>query len=224
MPNIFIDWKILLLKKKYVEYFFVIFFIVGFAGTITTATRPFFLKLFPLALLLSLSTILLFHRFKYNLRTILVLFLIAIAGFFIEVAGVNTHLIFGSYKYGNTLGIKLFNTPLLIGLNWVMLSYAGSSISESFPVPGPVKIMFASLIILCYDIFLEQGAPLLDMWYWDNDAVPVQNYIAWLIILLVFQTFIRITGIKTQNSIALQIVLIQVVFFISLIVFFKFTE
>jgi putative membrane protein len=224
MPFIFIDWKLLLQKKKYVEYFFVIFFIVGFAGTITTATRPLFLKLFPLALLLSLSTILLFHGVKYNLKTIMVLVLIAILGFFIEVAGVNTHLIFGSYKYGNTLGIKLFNTPLLIGLNWVMLSYAGSSISESFTVPVPMKIIFASLIMLSYDIFLEQVAPFLDMWHWDKNAVPAQNYIAWLIILLVFQTFIRITGIKTQNSVALQIVLIQVVFFISLIVYFKFTE
>jgi bisanhydrobacterioruberin hydratase len=223
MPFISIDSK-LLLQKKYVEYFFVIFFIVGFAGTITPVSQPLFLKLFPLALLLSLSTILLFHGSKYNLKTIMVLFLIGILGFFIEVAGVNTHLIFGNYRYGHTLGIKLFNTPLLIGLNWVMLSYAGSSISESFPVPVLVKIVFASLIVLCYDIFLEQVAPFLDMWHWGNDAVPAQNYIAWFIIILVFQTFIRITGIKTQNSIALQIVLIQVVFFISLIVFFKLTE
>ena len=215
--------KKLFLQRK-VELFFVIFFIVGFVGTITPLTRQLFIELFPLAVILSFSSILLFQLADYNIKTIMVLVLIGVLGFAIEVAGVSTHLIFGDYKYGSTLGIKLFNTPLLIGINWVMLSYSGSAITENFPVPVSMKIVFASLIMLIYDVFLEQLAPVLDMWHWDNRVVPVRNYIAWFLIALFLQTLIRFTGIKIQNSIASKIILMQVTFFISLIVFFKLTK
>ena len=222
MIYIFEYWKLFLQKK--IEFFFVIFFIVGFAGTITPLTRQLFIKLFPVAVLLSFSAILLFQSANYTIKTITVLVMIGMLGFAIEVAGVNTHLLFGCYKYGNTLGIKLFNTPLLIGINWMMLSYSGSATTENFPIPVSMKIIFASLIMLFYDIFLEQLAPVLDMWHWDNSVVPVRNYIAWFLIALFLQTLIKFTGIKIQNSIASKIILMQVTYFISLIVFFKLTE
>lgn len=208
-------------KRRFVELFFAIFYTVGFVGIITPFSHQLFLKLFPVALILSFFAILLFHKGSFDSGTLTVMILIALLSFLIEVAGVNTHLIFGNYKYGDALGIKLLNTPLLIALNWVMLTYAGSSVTEGFSLPVSLKTIIASILILLYDLILEQIAPLVDMWYWENNSVPVRNYIAWFIIALVFQTFIRISGIKTQNSIAWKIILIQVLFFISLIIFYK---
>ena len=89
MIYIFEYWKLFLQKK--VEFFFVIFFIVGFAGTITPLTRQLFIKLFPVAVLLSFSAILLFQSANYTIKTITVLVMIGMLGFAIEVAGVNTH-------------------------------------------------------------------------------------------------------------------------------------
>ncbi len=208
-------------KKRFVETFFVIFYTVGFIGIAAPFSHQLFLKLFPLALLMSFFFILLFHQDTFNAKTIAVLSMIGICGFFIEVAGVNTHLIFGNYRYGNALGLKLFSTPLLIAVNWVMLSYAGSSITERISLPVSLKIFISSLIVLLYDLILEQIAPVLDMWYWEKEVVPLQNYVAWFIIAVVFQTFIRVSGIKTRNPIAFKIILIQILFFISLIVYFK---
>ena len=162
-----------------------------------------------------------FQNSDYTIKTILVLSLTAILGFTVEVAGVNTHIIFGSYNYGNTLGIKLFNTPLLIGINWVMLSYSGSAITENIQVSVLMRIVFASIIMLIYDIFLEQLAQVLDMWRWNNSIVPVRNYVAWFLIALILQTIIKLSGIKIENSIALKIILIHVAFFMSLILFFR---
>jgi putative membrane protein len=48
--------------------------------------------------------------------------LIAVAGFFIEAIGVNTGLIFGNYVYKTTLGWKFLETPLIIGVNWILLT------------------------------------------------------------------------------------------------------
>jgi len=105
-----------------------------------------------------------------------------------------------------------------------MLSYGASSVIEKTAVPVPVKILSGSMLMLFYDIILEQIAPVLDMWYWENDIVPVQNYVAWFVISLIFQTLIRMSGIKTVNRVAWIIILIQLLFFISLIFLFALVK
>ena len=40
-------------------------------------------------------------------------------GLLAEIIGVQTGILFGSYAYGETLGLKIFGAPLVIGLNWV---------------------------------------------------------------------------------------------------------
>ena len=39
-------------------------------------------------------------------------------GFFTEYLGVNYGLLFGTYSYGNNLGIKIWGVPLMICVNW----------------------------------------------------------------------------------------------------------
>lgn len=214
--------KSILARKNYVLAFFIIFYAVGFLGLAFPFSYNLFLKLFPFALILSFSAILLFHHDPYNVRTVMVLSAIALIGYVIEVVGVNTSLIFGSYIYGDALGLKALNTPLLIGVNWAMLSYAGSAVTEELDVHVSLKIVIASLVLLIYDIILEQIAPALNMWYWNEDVVPAQNYLAWFIIALIFQIVIRYSRIKTRNWIAGKVVLIQAVFFVLLIVLNKF--
>ena len=210
-------------RKRFVVGFFIIFFMVGFAGLVIPISHPVFLKLFPLALLLSFVGLLLFHQPPYDTKMVIVLLIIGLLGFFIEVAGVKTHVIFGHYTYGKSLGIQFLNTPLLIGVNWVMLTFASSSIMENRPLPLSLKIIFASLIMLLYDIVLEQIAPRLDMWYWAKGVVPFQNYLAWFVIALLFQSLVKLMGIKTRNSLACTILLCQATFFTALIIYFRFT-
>jgi bisanhydrobacterioruberin hydratase len=205
--------------KHYVIAFFVVFYIVGFLGLAIPHTHQLFVSLFPAALILSFVAILVFHHGTYDTRTILVFAAVAVTGFFIEVAGVKTHLIFGFYNYGDTLGFKIFNTPLIIALNWAVLSYITCAITDNFNFSIPVKIVTASFLMIIYDLVLEQVAPILGMWCWEENRVPLQNYFAWFIIAFIFQTFIKLAKISTRNSIALPIFIIQTIFFISLIIF-----
>jgi putative membrane protein len=211
-------------QKRYVVAFFVIFYVVGIIGMALPISQQLFIKLVPVALLLSLIFILLFHQPAFNTRTILVFAAIAVIGYFIEVIGVNTHLIFGHYTYGDALGIKILNTPLLIGLNWLMLMYAGSSFTEQLKLNGWLRIVVASSLILLYDIVLEKIAPLLDMWHWENDIVPKQNYISWFLITFLFQGLLKVTKVKTTNSLAFIIVPMQVIFFLLLLILFYLTK
>jgi putative membrane protein len=210
--------------KRFVVAFFVIFYVVGFVGMALPVSQPLFIKLVPVALLLSLIVILLFYQPAFDTRTILVFATIAISGYFIEVLGVNTHRVFGHYVYGDALGIKIFHTPLLIGLNWLMLMVAGNSVTGQIKLNGWLRILIASFLILLYDIVLEKIAPDLDMWHWENGIVPFRNYLAWFLITFLFQGFMKVTKVRTANSLAFIIVLMQVIFFCSLIILFYSTK
>lgn len=208
------------LHTKKAVLFFIIFYLVGIVGMLLPFSFPLFLKLIPLALLLSSAALVLFHA-HFNTKSIIVFSIIYLLGFFVEVAGVNTGVIFGAYHYGESLGLKLFNTPLIIGLNWLLLVYISSSLLEKAKMHKVLKIILASAILLGYDLIIEQIAPNLDMWYWHDDDVPLQNYLAWFLIAVVFHTLIKIFKIKTSNKLALVILICQVVFFLTLLVSFK---
>jgi putative membrane protein len=208
-------------NKKLVILFFVIFYSVGFVGTVISFTHDFFLKLFPLAIILSFFSILLFHELKYDLKTIALLLTIALFGFLTEVAGIRTRLIFGNYSYGETLGIKLFDTPLLIGINWVMLVIASGSVVESLWISNLYKILLASGIMVFYDLVMESVAPLLGMWSWAGGTIPFKNYIAWFIIAVIMHTVLKLFNVRPRSSIATNILTIQGVFFVLLIIFYS---
>lgn len=188
------------------------------------SSRQFFIGLIPYVLLMSFLVILLFHEGSSVKKTILVLFAICISGFLIEVIGVKTRMVFGNYHYGNGLGIKLLNTPLMIGINWVMLVYCSSSVVERFSIHPVIKIIGASILMLIYDIIVEHIAPVIDMWYWYNNIVPLKNYLAWFFIAVFFQIIVELYSIKIKNQIALIIFVCQTLFFLTLILIFNWIK
>jgi putative membrane protein len=203
-----------------VVLFFVIFYAVGITGMLLPITFPLFVKLTPFALLLSSSALAFFHQ-GYNLKAIAVFFTIFFFGFFIEVYGVNTGVVFGEYSYGNGLGVKLFNTPLIIGLNWLMLVYITSSIFERVKINTILKVILASAIMLGYDVIIEQVAPRLQMWEFSNNTIPAQNYASWFFFALFFHILVKIFGVQTKNQLSVAILVCQVLFFLILFITLK---
>lgn len=199
------------------KIFLVLFYLVGVAGMLIPVTSGLFIILTPWALLMNALLLMLNHQEKINLKTIFGFVSVYLLGFGIEVFGVQSGLIFGSYSYGSGLGIKVFQTPLMIGINWLMLTYMTSSITEKWNIRVILKIVIGSLMMLLYDFILEQIAPKLDMWSWENDTIPLQNYISWFVIALIFQTMFRLSGIKTKNSLSAVILGIQFAFFVLLL-------
>jgi putative membrane protein len=175
----------------------------------------------PFALLLSTYLLAAYHN-RYQLKEAVVFCSIFILGFCIEVIGVNTGLIFGDYSYGGALGIKLFSTPLLIGLNWLFLTYTATSISEIITRKAALQIIIAPSIMLIYDLILEQLAPKMDMWSWMAQSVPIQNYIAWWIIGFVFVSLIKFFKVKTRNPLAPLLFICQFLFFVIMLIAFNF--
>jgi bisanhydrobacterioruberin hydratase len=202
-----------------VKIFYAIFYLVGVLGLSFPETRPLFIRLVPFALILGFSGVLLFHEAKWDLKTLAAFVLVYISGFVIESVGVNTGLIFGEYIYGKTLGYQIFETPLIIGMNWLFLVYVSSSLTERLNSGRFISFLLPPVLMVIYDMVLEQVAPDLGMWNWKNEVIPLQNYIAWFVVAFIFVLVFRFLNIKTTNKIAPLIFILQFLFFLSLMIF-----
>lgn len=205
---------------------------VGLVGMLLPFTRELFKIITPLNLLFAL--IFLFYGKKPARQVILTGILVAVASFFIEAAGVNTGKIFGAYAYGKTLGPALFNTPLIIGLNWFLLIYCTNVISRQLWNLLPERfsgrltalkqflfiVVTGSLLMVLYDLLLEPAAMRLDMWSWEGDRIPARNFLAWFGFSIAFHTVVRIWGEEEINPRALPLFAVQVVFFAVIDLFY----
>jgi putative membrane protein len=149
-----------------------------------------------------------------------------LVGFGVELLGTNTGFPFGAYTYGQTLGWKIFNTPLMIGVNWAILVYAslcvvnlwGTKIQNDW-----LKAGVAATLMLGLDIFIEPVAIRTDFWTWQSAGIndwilvaPYANYLAWWVIaylLLRLGVYLLPTH---QNKTALCLLVLQYIFFIVL--------
>ncbi len=207
---------------------------VGITGMLIPYTRPIFMAITPVNLLV-VGGLLFYSHTKLDVRTIIVLAAIGIASFFVEAVGVNTGLIFGEYSYGRTLGPALLNTPLMIGVNWIILIYICHSIAVMIfeklsgkgvagmlygKVPALMVAIVGAVLMVAYDFVLEPSAIELDMWTWAGEGIPLQNYLAWYFFSFVFILFLGLSRVNTRNQLALPVYLVQVVFFLILDLYF----
>ena len=137
------------------------------------------------------------------------------------MAGVNSQVIFGKYIYGGGLGLKVFGAPLMIGIYWAMLVYCSASTMERFKLPVVLQIVSASILMVIYDVVLEQVAPFLDMWYWNGNSVPLQNFSVWFILALIFHGLVKWKKVRTENPLASAIFICQFLFYAAILLFIK---
>jgi uncharacterized membrane protein len=207
------------IKSKYLIHFrifFPIFYFVGILGILIEFSSSSMISLTPFALLLSSLALVIFHNSGFGLKELLVFSLILFFGFFVEVVGVNTGLIFGQYSYGKTLGIKWLDTPLMIAVNWLLLVYSTAAMLSTLKINIFVKLLISTAIMVVYDFLLEPVAPKLDMWSWSSFDAPLQNYFAWAIVAFAFHFLIYFAKLKIVNPMASTIFICQFVFFLIL--------
>ena len=211
--------KFFLTKQTTVAVLLAIFFSVGLVGMLLPVVNSYFLQLTPFALLLSFTVLALSDQSKQRAKLIAYLLFIYITSFAIEVAGVHTGLLFGAYSYGDNLGVKLWETPLIIGANWFFLVYTTAAIFEKTNMSPSLKVLLASSAMLVYDIVMEQVAPKMDMWSWKEVAVPMQNYATWFAIAIAFHLGLQLLKIKIKNGLSLVVLLCQFILFVILYLF-----
>lgn len=210
-------WKHLKDEKR-VRRFIVSYYAIGVAGMLLPFSKPVFMHLTGLTILISFLLMMVFHK-GWTLRFVLAALAIYAAGFLVEVLGVQTGWVFGHYSYHSSLGPKWMDTPLLLGINWLMLIYAIYHLLIHSKLHRGLLPMAGALMMVAYDILLEPVAIHWKMWQWQNGMPPLQNYLGWFVISLVFFYFLQTARVNYRNNMATLTLLAQCVFFVLLNVF-----
>lgn len=197
--------------KKIVKILFSIFFLVGAIFHVVPQTLEMVKVLTPFTLIFSAGFVLYFPL--KNTRFRIWFFPTLIVTFALEAIGVETGMIFGAYNYGNTLGIKFFDVPIIIALNWVCVVFGAVTISDHF-----IKNRFLAAIssaILCtgFDYVMEPSAIYLDYWTWHLGDIPLLNYVAWFLISLIASIYYLLLKPAVRIDRASLMFKLQLVFF-----------
>ncbi|MDG1190357.1 MAG: carotenoid biosynthesis protein [Flavobacteriales bacterium] len=188
-----------------------IFHVVGVVG-LSSDYQDLFLRLTPLNLLLSLG-LFIWANNDFSVQFYKVVAILFVLGFLVEVIGVSTGVLFGEYTYGATLGFKLFETPLMIGVNWILLSLASFGISSFFLKKQLLIILLSSLLMVLMDVLIEPIAISLDFWTWALGDIPLQNYVMWFFVSLIMNILMSFNRLKIDYRISFGLLSSQILFF-----------
>lgn len=203
-------------KEIIAAFILIVFYAVGFYGLLYSNYQNYFLTLVPFNLLLTNFILFLFHR-SFTPAFWLFAVVVFLTGYLAEVVGIHTALLFGHYQYGGALGWQLFNVPLIIGLNWLMLVYtAGHTVNYATRVPWWGKAILAAGLMVLLDYFIEPVAVHLDFWSWRGSIIPVSNFVGWFGVALLLELYFQRTTFSKNNRLAPVVFVLQFVFFATL--------
>lgn len=186
--------------------------LVGGVALSMDSVKSIFLALSPFNLALTFGLLIWGNDdFSFNFfKVISVLFLI---GFFVEVLGVYSGLLFGEYHYGKTLGFQFLEVPLIIGVNWVLLIVSSFAVSSYFVSNSILKVVLSSIIMVLLDLMIEPVAIRLDFWHWQAEVIPLQNYLMWFLVALLMNWILTFNRFKFNVKLGFGLLISQVLFF-----------
>ena len=189
-----------------------LFHVCGMIG-ISYGNKDLFLSFTPVNLIISFF-LLFVNQIQITQRELLSVFTIFLIGMICEILGVNYGYIFGDYVYLDNLGTKVFGVPILIGINWIILTFITGSISSYiFKKNLKFSILSGAIFMILLDLIIEPVAPLLGFWIFDLPSVPLQNYVGWFLIGLATQFIYQKFVVDKEISFSANLLLANIVFF-----------
>jgi putative membrane protein len=172
----------------------------------------------PMSIWSLILTFLILLQDHFSFKNLTLFFLIALLGWIMEYVGVHYDVPFGIYEYGDGLGFKVSDIPLVIGLNWVIVTVSSwLTVHWTFPRWGLIqKILMSALLMTVLDILIEPVAPHLDYWMFQLNWPPIQNYIAWFWLGVLFSWLMSRVQWKRDSSTGVTVWMCQFFFFLIL--------
>lgn len=191
----------------------VIFYTVGIIGLTNESTKDTFLPLSFMNLLLSF-VILLIGRNARKLQFMLFLSVAFLVGMIAEWIGIHTGYLFGDYYYGENLGTKIDGVPLIIGINWGILTVCTCNFTTLFIKKSIWLSTFVSaLLMMLLDVLIEPVAITSDYWHWDSLNIPLYNYFCWFAVAFPLHYLYFKWKLSEQNKVTFALFGILVMFF-----------
>lgn len=200
-------------KQKKLTELIITFNMVGMIGFIIPATQHIFMALVPWHLLLMGIFMATSHE-QVGGKFLLFLIIVCAFTFFAEWVGVHTRLIFGNYYYGQTMGSKLWDIPVIMGITWFLLIYGAGVTMQWLGIRNMLlRVVIGSVILVLLDMLIEPIAMRFDYWHWAGGIVPLKNYWGWLLVSVIMLFTFEAFRFKRQSVVAPVLLLMQFVFF-----------
>ena len=201
-----------MMNERWIRIILLILYIVGAVGMLMPSTRTWFVQLSALNLAISFAAVIASR--KTNRTTFLVFLSIAfVIGISVELIGVHTSYLFGSYYYGNSLGWKWNGVPLIIGLNWGILTVTSAAVIHRLQFNNHIEAILSAILMVVFDYILEPVAIKLDYWQWTDGNIPVYNFICWLGVSYLLQWIYQRMRLAEVNKVAESLFLMMFIFF-----------
>jgi putative membrane protein len=191
---------------------------VHFFGILGVYLLPeWFLPATPITILV--SSVVVFLRYeKYRSSRVVAFIVIVVLAYLVELYGVKSGNLFGTYTYGENLGWKLFDVPLIIGVNWAALIMVAQQLTTHYI--GINNRFFSAIsvatIMTMFDLLLEVLAPQFDFWSFTHlNYAPLENFIGWFGVSFCFGLY-SYSHFRNQNRTAVLYGIAQLVFFMIL--------
>ena len=203
-----------------IKSFLMSYYIIGFVGFVFGPTYNIFRYLISFSILLS-AVLLLIHHHNWSRNFIIISVIIFCGGWLIELIGTKTGFPFGEYYYTGLLVPQIAGVPLILGLNWLFLVYCSFIITSFIPLPNTIRAIAGAVLMTSYDLLLEPFAVYTEMWVWQADRVPVNNYIAWFIASFIFIRLMYVNPPEKENKLGIFLFVYQAGFFGALVLTWK---
>ncbi|MBC7652425.1 MAG: carotenoid biosynthesis protein [Deinococcales bacterium] len=221
-----------LTKYNIAIFIALLFHISGAIGILFTPYKAWFIANTPLNLVIML-VLLIWLQPKKNVSFFLFFAITFLVGMGTEIIGVNTGKLFGHYHYGSAMGTKLNGVPFLIGINWFVVVFCSGIIITKLnnwiedkyliaelQMPPLLKtvsfIIDGALLATLFDYNLEPVAIKLNFWQWQNNQIPLYNFICWFLISAFLLLVFKRLNFSKSNQFAIHLFIIQSLFFIGL--------
>ncbi|MGN6495350.1 MAG: carotenoid biosynthesis protein [Agriterribacter sp.] len=218
-------------RKRIAVFIAILFHGTGLAGMLCI-DRSMFASLTPMNMLVMFGLIW-WTAPQRNAAFFLFAFICYAVGFVAEVIGTHTGYLFGSYSYGPTLGYRLNQVPLLIGINWFIIMYCcGTAMyllqqkirsrllpedKHSFTWWGRASVVIdGALLAVFFDWVMEPVAVALNFWQWHGSTIPMLNYISWFAVSVLLLIAFSLLRFNKTNAFAVHLLMIQLLFFLIL--------
>jgi putative membrane protein len=176
--------------------------------------EDFFLPKSPFTLIYLLFLMILFFKIDSK-KTVLLFAAFMLTGIAVEWLGVHTGSLFGDYYYGHNFGPKIDGIPILIGVNWAILTFTTHIIAKKFLSSSLAIIALGAFLMVGLDYFLEQICDFSGFWHFNGGAGWF-NYLCWFIIAAILHAIAFQFKLSGSKLISYHLYSVQLFFTIGL--------
>lgn len=205
-------------------------YLIGVAGILSPA-HQFFANGTPL-IIMAMSVLILFTQRRPDKNFFLFAAVCFAVGILSEIIFISNPYLFGSYQFGKSLGPLIKQVPWVIGLNWFLIIYSVgifthrmyALVEKKLPpdnlLPKNVQrfsiVVDGAFVAVFLEWLMEPVAIKMGYWTWENDEIPVSNYVTWYIVSALLLLFFELLPFNKNNRFAIHLFILQILFFLTL--------